>query len=135
MPFDFDLDLDNMYPEVWYGDTPGKRVCLRLCPPEKVEAFRKECLKPKKRAVLNPMTRKMELADDSEFDADRFVELLNGYCVVDWDLKDVKGGAIECTEENKKRLMNVPRFTGFIKECLEDLTRQTETQEDAESKN
>jgi hypothetical protein len=136
MPLDFDINLDsNIYPETWFGDAPGKRVCLRLCSPDQVEEFRKECFKQKKQAVLNPVTRHMELADDSDFDSDKFVELLVSHNFVDWDLVDAKGEAIAFTPENRKTLMKMPRFQKFIEECLQELNKQAGITQDKESKN
>lgn len=135
MKLDFDIDFDNLCPETWFGEEPGKKVCLRLCPTEKVEEFNKQCLTAKKRAVLNTATRKMELADDSDFDNDRFFDLMNSYCIVDWDLTDVNGTAIACTDENKKLLMNMPRFARFVKECLIELNRAAGLLKEEESKN
>jgi hypothetical protein len=134
-PLDFDIDLDNLYPETWLGDTPGKRVCLRLCPPEIVEGFQKECTTPKKKAVLNTRTRKMDIADDSDFDSDRFSELLNYYTIADWDLKDVRGQVITCDDENKKRMLHIPKFAKFIAECLKVLNEQAGIAREEEVKN
>lgn len=132
---DFEIDLDNMYPDTWFGDMPGKRVCLRMCPPEKVEEFRKQCLTSKKEAVLNPKTRKMEFVDNSDFDTDKFVDLLNDYCIVEWDLADVKGKTIACTAENKKRLMDMPKFAKFVTECLKELGVAAGIEREDEQKN
>jgi hypothetical protein len=135
MPFDFDIDLDNLYCETWFGDAPGKKVCLRLCPPDKVEEFRKQCVTPKRQAVLNPETRRMELADVSDFDADKFNELLSEYQFVGWDLKDVKGKEIAFTSENRKRLMQMPRFIAFITECVKELAHTAGLMREEELKN
>lgn len=135
MKFDFDIDLDNLNPSVWFGDTPGKKVCLRLCTPDKTEEFRTQCLTPKKRALVNPETGRMELVDDDDFDRSRFVDLVNGFCIADWDLKDVNGKAIACTDENKKIMMNVPRFAAYIKECLDELSKMMGLRKEEESKN
>mgnify|MGYP001174123507 CR=1 FL=1 len=135
MPFDFDIDLDNMYPETWFGDTPGKKVCLRLCPPDKMEEFRKQCLKQKRQAVLNPETRKMELVDNSDFDSDRFTELVTQYQFVNWDLIDVKGREVDFNPENVKRMMQVPVFVEYVTGCLKELAVLAGFIKKAESKN
>lgn len=135
MKLDFEIDLNNLYPETWFGDTPGKRVCLRLCPAETIDEFRKECRKERKQAVLNTESRKMELVDDSDFDADKFFNLLNGYSVVDWDLTDSKGTAIPCTDDNKRLLMQIPRFVQFVKECLAELNKAIGAKNEDEIKN
>lgn len=135
MPFDFDIDLDNMYPETWFGDTPGKKVCLRLCPPDKMEEFRKQCLKQKRQAVLNPETRKMELVDNSDFDSDRFTELVTQYQLVNWDLIDVKGRKVDFNPENVKRMMQVPVFVEYVTDCLKELAVLAGFIKKAESKN
>lgn len=135
MPFDFEIDLDNMYAETWFGDAPGKRVCLRLIAPEKIDEFRKQCLTPKKEAVLNPKTRKMEFVDSSNFDSDKFTDLLTGHYFVDWDLVDVNGKAIAFTPENTKRLMNMPKFATFISECIKEMNKAIGITQEEESKN
>jgi len=136
MPFDFEIDLDSGFPETWFGDTPGKRVCLRLPEPEKAKELKKKFLTPKKTAVLNPFTRRMELADDdSNCDYDGFFIALTCLAIVDWDIADVQGKAITCTEENKKTLLKDVRFLEFVKECLEELNKQAKLTREEESKN
>lgn len=135
MNLDLNVDLGNLYPETWFGDAPGKKVCLRLCPPEQIETFRKECTKVRKQAVINTETRRMELADDSEFDDDRFRTLLHDYCIVDWDLKDVHGKPILCTDDNKHLLMQIPRFVQFITKCFEELNKAMGLRDEEEVKN
>lgn len=133
--FDFSIDMDNLYPSVWFGDAPGKRVCLRLCSPEEIENMREECTATKKEAVVNPLSRKMEFADSSSFDEGKFKQLLEQHSIVDWDLTDVKGQAIPCTDENKNKLMGFLPFAKFINECLKELAEQIGTQKEEELKN
>lgn len=136
MPFDFEIDLDSGFPETWFGDAPGKRVCLRLPEPEKAKELKKRFLTPKKTAVLNPFTRRMELADDdSNCDYDGFFVALTCLAIVDWDIADVHGKAVSCTEENKKALLKDVRFLEFVKECLEELNKQAKLTREEESKN
>lgn len=134
--FDFDIDLKSNFPEVWFGDTPGKKVCLRLPDPEMVKKLRKEMLTPKKKPVLNTTTRKMELADDdTDCDYDGFFVKLTSLAIVTWDINDVSGAVIECNEENKARLLDDLRFVDFVKACLEELNQQARALKDEESKN
>lgn len=135
--FDFEINLDNeMYPAVWFGDTPGKRVCLRLAPPEKVEEFRKECIiKKPKQAALNPATRHMELVDDNDFDAEKFSDLALDFGIPEWDITDVNGKPIKCTLENKKLLMQMPKFQKFIQAGYTELATRIGVQEETEQKN
>ncbi|OPY78292.1 MAG: hypothetical protein A4E65_02315 [Syntrophorhabdus sp. PtaU1.Bin153] len=133
--FDFTIDMDNLNPAVWFGDTPGKRVCLRLCSPEKVEEFREECTTTKKTAVLNTQTKRMEIVEDCPFDKKKFSQLLHCYSIADWDLDDVNGNPIPCTDENKLKLMEVPKFVQFINECIEELAEQAGIRKKDEIKN
>jgi hypothetical protein len=135
MGLNFDIDMENLFPKVWFGDTPGKRVCLQLCPPEKVDEFRQSCLTTKSQAVKNSDTRRMEIVEQEKVDITRFGELLNDYCIVEWDLKDVKGKSISCTSENKKKLMGVPVFASFIRECLDELGKLAGVAKEEEVKN
>jgi len=132
---DFEIDLDNLFPKVWFGDTPGKRVCLQLCPPEKVEEFRKATTVSKSQAVKNTDTRRMEIVDHEKIDYIKFGDLLNDYCIVEWDLKDVRGLTVACTPENKKKLMGAPAFAEFIKASIEELNKQAGVAKEEEIKN
>lgn len=133
--FEFQIDMDNLNPEVWFGDEPGKRVCLRLCPPDKVEEFRKECTTVTRQLAQNKTSRNMEIVKDADLDDAKFVRLVNGYSIVDWDLKDVKGQPVAYTEENKAKLMNVIPFMQFISEGLKELAKQAGITQEDELKN
>jgi hypothetical protein len=135
MGFDFEIDVDNLYPEVWFGDKPGKRVCLRLCSPEKIEEFRKECTKVTKTLADNKRMGAMQIVKDTEFDDNKFARLLNEHCIVDWDLTDVKGDVIPCNANMKVKMMGVIPFSKFVNEGIKELTKQAGIEAEEEVKN
>jgi hypothetical protein len=132
---DFQINLDNLYPKVWFGEEAGKRVCLCLCTSEAMEEFRKECTKTEKKLVQNKTSRKMEIVTDVDFDERKFLQLVNCHSIVDWDLIDVKGKPIPCTDENKIKLMGLIPFVKWIGECTTELAKQAGIQEEEELKN
>jgi hypothetical protein len=135
MGFNFEIDMDNLNPEVWFGDEPGKRVCLRLCPLDKLNAFKKECTTVEKRAVEHKKSRTMQIVSDVTEDETKFSNLVNCYSIVDWDLIDKKGKPIPCTDENKIKLLGVIPFIQFIGECLKELSTQAGIEQEEEIKN
>jgi hypothetical protein len=135
MGFDFSIDMDNLNPAVWFGDEPGKRIKLRLCPPDKIEELRKRCTTVEKKAVEHKKSRQMQIVADVTFDENVFSRLVNCDSIVDWDLTDVNGEAIPCTDENKVKLMGVIPFIQFVGECLKELTVQAGIKQESEIKN
>jgi len=55
--------------------------------------------------------------------------------IVDWKGIQLDGQPIECTDENKEKMVQIPDFQLFLGDCLEKLTETNKTIEEARVKN
>ncbi|MBU2346634.1 MAG: hypothetical protein KJ888_20785, partial [Gammaproteobacteria bacterium] len=79
---------------------------------------------------------RLEYVDADEEKIVLFAEALNNFIIADWALFTNDGKKIDCTKENKNKLMRgSPRFAEFIAECTEQLRKDIRIQEDKELKN
>ena len=97
------------------------RFCIRSIAP--MIEDRIAGMKQKKQVVHNPKTRAMEIVFVPEEITQDERKAMNAdmydYAIVDWDgVLDASGVEIECTRENKLRLMRVPKVDRFVGWCL-----------------
>jgi len=128
------LDLENLNPGVFFpfdedGDDKSG-VTIRLANGETLDKINKKCSKKK---VEFRRGQRHEIVEENE---ELRSQMLWEYVIVDWKglIDDKTGGEIPCTKENKSKFMRGSvKFSGFIGECVEKLTEDTEGyQEDLE---
>lgn len=124
--------------EIVYDDPAGDaRVCIRSIMPffEEVQGGKKK----KFEWVLNTQTRAMERVgyypEQTAEDIRREREDAYDYAITAWENFTVKGKLIECTRENKIKLMKVPVFDRFVARCFQLLSGAGVKQQEAEEKN
>lgn len=97
------------------------RVCLRS-----IGSFVEDYFKDRKTRsefVLNTKTRAMERVeytlDQTSAERKKYHADLWDYAIVAWEnFIDAKGKEIECTPENKAKMMKLPMFDRFVSRCL-----------------
>ncbi len=98
------------------------RVVLRLADPDVLEGIYKQTRTKVVERVLNPKSKAMErLKDFDQTDEQVKLErqLIWDHAIVSWEgVLDAKGVVVECTTENKMKMMNIPLFARFISRCL-----------------
>ncbi len=105
-------------------------VCIRLCTPNKYEQIEK--LTTKKKDIYKQGNRFEKVEKDEK----KLSHLLWDYVIVDWKNVEIDGTELECSKENKIKLMgdNIA-FTNFISNCLNDLTDHIDLDREAKEKN
>jgi hypothetical protein len=96
--------------------------------------------KRKHEFVLNPQTRQMERVsyyDEPGMEAtQKERDDAWDYCITGIEnVFDAQGNAIECTRENKLKLMMIPPFNRFVARCLELLSEVGVKTKEEERKN
>ncbi len=104
-------------------------VCFRELATEKYEDIQRLTVKKKKKF-------KHGIAYDDEQVNDRLASKLRwDYCIVDWKNIQIDGNVIECTSENKQKLIKITDFVKFAADCVEKLTEENRSLEEARVKN
>src|SRR3990172_2631501 len=127
-------DVMYLYPE----DDAG-RVCLRIAAPETMDNIQAQTRKKVKEFVHNPKTRAMERVeyfDQTDAQEKKERELIWDYAIQAWEgILDKDGEEIQCTTENKLKLMNIPQFARFVGRCLQMISGSNAQAEEAAGKN
>jgi hypothetical protein len=128
------FDLEEK-PATWFDMEGGGRVQLRAIGAEGWRAIRAQSVKvlPEYRKLDGKWERfEVEKKDD-----DLQNKLFWDAVIVAWEnLYDGKGQAIPCTAENKTLLMlTQPKFSRFIGECVDVLTKDESARAEASEKN
>jgi len=132
--------LEDGEPE-YFDPEPDEpcHVTLRLADPDKVEEIHKLTRTPTTDWVLNPKTRGMERCKDfDQTPEQRKVEreLIWDHAIVEWEgVLDKHGKVVECTIENKIRMMNVPVFSRFVSRCLQLISGEIAEKKEEQRKN
>lgn len=125
---------------VWFDmpdDLDSTRVCLRVLGIGELKKINKETLSKKveyKKFGRGGNYQRFEYEDPDDTKRD---ELLWDYCITDWEnIFDVDGTALECTLENKVKLMNESvAFAIFVADSLDVLTATQAEKRENEEKN
>lgn len=135
----FDSHIDDKG-NIVYDDPKSEagRVCLRNVSPKLQELLKSRIKKAE--FVLNPDTRRMErIVYFEELSIDEVkqrTDELYDYAIVAWEsMFDGKGNPIECTKDNKSKLMNIPSFDRFITRCFQILGEVSNEAEEEQGKN
>lgn len=127
------LEFNSANEGTWfYFDSTNEAlggVCLRELSTE--ENRRIEQMTVKKRKKI-----KRGIAyDDPEVDEKLASRLRWDFCITDWKEVALDGQQLECTVENKVKMMNVIDFVKHVVNSLEKLTETNKTLEEARVKN
>jgi hypothetical protein len=129
------FSLKDPNPGVWFSfderDPDAGRICVRVINMAKREEIRKATTKKR---VEYKNGGRFEVLD---FDEDKFSEMLWDYLIADWErLEDDAGIAIECTKENKIKLVREHvGFQAFVNVCIEKINADIEPKQGAILKN
>lgn len=123
---------------VWFdipNDPDNASACLRIPGLGALKKINKKTASKKTEYKKLGRGNNYQRFEYDDPDEEKREELIWDYCIVDWkDIFDADGTKLECTTENKVRLMNGSIvFALFVADSLELLTAsQTEKQEDEE---
>ena len=127
MPFDI-LNEQNLNPSVrfYFEDSEDEWVELKLASEQdNKELFKRVGIKSEKKLVYNKSERQMQYVRDidaSDSQQDKFNEEVWDFSIYNWNLVTPDGKEIECTRENKVKLMRKsPKFASWIGDCLEKM--------------
>lgn len=130
------FSLKDPNPGVWFlfdqEDPNSGRICIRILNPAKGQEIEKVTSKDKwewrqgQRVKLPP-----------DIDEDKRHQMLWDYSIVSWErLEDDDGKPIECSPENKVKLMREnPNFFAFVNACITQLNQEYESIREAVAKN
>lgn len=128
------FDLERK-PATWFGMEGGGRVQLKTLVAEEWRAIRGQSVKMV--PEYQKLDGKWERFEVEKKDDDLQNNLFWDAVIVAWEnLQDGKGQEIPCTAENKTLLMlTQPKFSRFIGECVDALTKDEIARAAASEKN
>lgn len=118
-------------------DPDGARVCLRVMAIGILKKIHKETTSKKTEYKKLGRGRDYQRFEYDDPDEEKREQLLWDYCITDWEgIFDTDGTGLECTNENKIKLMNGSvEFALFIGNCLETLNMAQDKDREDEGKN
>lgn len=129
-----DFDLDNLNPATRFYLNDDKQedgwIELRVCNAQKLAEFKEKTTK------VRPEYRRGVRHEVVNHDEVQFQNLFFDYVITEWDGLTDKGEPIDCTKENKIKLVNGSVwFLNFVNEKLEVLNDRLMTIEKDAEKN
>lgn len=104
-------------------------ICLRVLSGDEYEKIQKITVKRHKKF-------KRGIAYDEEIVNEKLASKMRwDYCIVDWQNIAIDNQPVECTSENKQRLVKITNFISFVADCLEKLAESNKEVEEARLKN
>jgi len=120
-------------PGTWFYFNPDDEsaggVCLRELSIDEVDRIERLTVKTKKK-----VSRGIVVEDKKE-DTKMASRLRWDFCIVDWSEVSLDGKQLDCTAENKVKMMKVTDFVKFIVDSLNELVDANESLERARLKN
>jgi len=117
----------------WFSYDPENEklggVCLRELSTEEHARIDKIVIKHKKRIMRGV------LVDDTTTNEKLESKLRWDYCIVDWSKTSLDGQQLECTSENKVKMMKVTDFVKFVADSLGEKVDENKTLDEARLKN
>jgi len=104
-------------------------VCLRELSTDEATRIEKLTVKHKRKVVRG------NVVDTKVEDTERANRLIWDYCITDWQNVQLDGRDLDCTRENKVKMMKCVDFAKFVGEALVDLVDTNRTLEEARRKN
>ncbi|GAG19376.1 unnamed protein product [marine sediment metagenome] len=129
------FNMEDLNPGAWFyfneSDHDDGKILLRVLTTGKLSEIREKSMETKVE-YHNSNRHEFMVANDALRD-----EIIWDYCIIEWEnLDDDEGVPIECTTENKLKLMNNhPTFSSFIESCLTRLNSQMEMLSEYREKN
>jgi hypothetical protein len=129
------FNMHDLNPGAWFNfddnDPDTGKILVRVLNSERLAEIRNKTIKTN---VEYRGDKRFEFQDIDHSARDRIIW---DYCIVDWvDLVDDDEIPIECTTDNKTKLMNEHiGFSLFIESCLDKLNAQNEIHEEYLEKN
>lgn len=137
------VKLDNLNPGTWFNFNDAKPedggICLRIANTAILQEIGKVCSTTKYEyaKATNDLKGKAQRFEWVDFDEEKAFEMRWDYCIVDWkNLTDENNVQIECTKENKKKLMGEQIvFSAFVLSCLKKLNKTIQEEMEEQAKN
>ena len=104
-------------------------VCLRQLTADEIDSIERVTVKTTKKF------KRGVAYDDVDTNKRLQDKLTWRYVIVDWKGISIDGNPVECNKENKDKVMKITDFVNFIAPCLETLTEQNKSLEEARVKN
>lgn len=127
------LDLNSKNVGTWFYFDPDNPdaggVCLRELSTEENARIERLTVTVKKRF------KRGAWIEDKTTDEKLAAKLRWDFCIVDWKEVSIDGQVVECTTENKVRVMKIINFVKIIVDNLEELTETNAALEEARAKN
>jgi hypothetical protein len=129
------FSMKDLNPGAWFNfddnDPDTGKILIRVMTSGKLAEVRDKTMQTK---VEYKNNQRFEF-QDPDYDARDLI--IWDYCIVDWvDLVDDDGTQIECTTDNKIKLMNEHvNFSLFVESCLDKLNVQHEIHKEYSEKN
>jgi len=126
-------NFDSSNVGTWFCFDPANErlggVCLRELTTDESEKIERMTVKKRKKF------RRGIAYDDSETNEKLASKLRWDFCITDWKEVNLDGKSLDCTVENKVKMMNVIDFVKHVVESLEKLVDTNKTLEEARVKN
>jgi len=120
-------------PGTWFYFNPDNEsaggVCLRELSVDEVDRIERLTVKTKKKVSRGVVV------EDKKEDIKMASRLRWDFCIVDWSEVSLDGKQLDCTTENKVKMMKVTDFVKFIVDSLNELVEANESLEKARLKN
>lgn len=129
------FNMKDLNPGAWFNfddeDSATGKILIRVLNSERLAEIRNKTIKTN---VEYRGDKRFEFQDIDHSARDRIIW---DYCIVDWtDLVDDDEIPIECTTDNKIKLMNEHiGFSLFVESCLDKLNAQSEKMSEYSEKN
>ena len=111
------------------GNEEAGSICLRVIGPEQYREIERLTVKTRKKV------KKGVAYDDVTTNEKLAAKLRWRYCIVDWKNIQLDGVDLECTDENKVKLVENMDFLTIVGDFLEKLTEQNVALDEARLKN
>jgi hypothetical protein len=129
------FSMKDLNPGAWFNfddnDPDTGKILVRVLNSEKLAEIRNETIK------TNVEYRKDKRFEFQEIDHSARDRIIWDYCIIDWkELVDDDDNAIECTTDNKIKLMNEHiGFSLFVETCFDKINAQSEKLAEYSEKN
>ncbi len=104
-------------------------VCLRELSSDEVDGIERITVRTKKKF------KRGVAYDDVSTDKKLAAKLTWRYAIVDWKGVSIDGAIAECNDDNKDKVMKIADFVKFAVDCLEKLSEENKSLEEARVKN
>jgi len=126
-------NFNSENPGTWFYFNPDDEsqggVCLRELSSDENRRIEKLTTKHKKKIMRG------QLVDDVKVDEETASKLRWHFCITDWKEVSLDGQELECTNDNKVKMMKVIDFVKHVVDSLETLTGMNKSLEEARAKN